>query len=240
MLEVKEISKKYSGTVILDHVSFALEPNTTFSVLGKSGGGKTTLLKIIAGLTNPDGGSLQYNGVNINNTPPEKRNIVYLYQEPLLFPHLTVKGNLEFPLKLKKSFSSSEMERRINEIADELSVSEHLHKYPEQLSGGQKQRVNFGRALLADPGILLLDEPFGNLDVQTRADMQSFYKRVAHEHQITSVFVTHDLKEAIIMGNRYGYLDKGKLKEYTSIDEMQNDEKSGLQNEINFWKELGK
>ncbi|QCK17126.1 ATP-binding cassette domain-containing protein [Mangrovivirga cuniculi] len=238
MLQVTNISKKYSEVEVLKNISFDLQLNKTLSVLGKSGGGKTTLLKIIAGLSRQDSGEIVFDNINISNQEPELRKVVYLYQEPLLFPHLTVRGNLEFPLRLNKTISKEEVRRKAEEMAEELGIADQLDKHTGQLSGGQKQRVNFGRALLASPRLLLLDEPFGNLDAQTRSEMQTFYKKIAVEHQITSIFVTHDLKEALLMGDRYGLLKKGALKEYSSVSEMQEDSVTGLQNEINFWKEL--
>ncbi|MCX2743463.1 ABC transporter ATP-binding protein [Mangrovivirga sp. M17] len=238
MLKVTNISKNYSGVEVLKNISFDLQVNKTLSILGKSGGGKTTLLKIIAGLLRQDSGEILFDNINISEKAPELRKVVYLYQEPLLFPHLTVRGNLEFPLKLNKTLSKDMIKRKAEEMAEELSIADQLDKHPGQLSGGQSQRVNFGRALLASPRLLLLDEPFGNLDAQTRASMQTFYKKVEEEHQITSIFVTHDLKEALIMGDRYGFLENGKIREYSSLAEMQKDSITGLQNEINFWKEL--
>jgi ABC-type sugar transport system ATPase subunit len=237
MLAIKNISKTYGASIILEDVSITLGRGTILSILGKSGGGKTTLLKIIAGLLAQDSGTIAMNGIGLDEIPAYRRHIMYLYQEPLLFPHLNVFNNLAFGLKLKKEDKHTITEK-VHQIAGELEIAEHLKKMPGQLSGGQKQRVSFGRSLILKPDVLLLDEPFGNLDTQTRATMQALFKRVAVEHQITAIFVTHDLKESLLMGNEYAMLQSGRLTLYDSREKFINDPSSGIRSEISFWKKV--
>ena len=236
-LEVNHIKKSFGAAEILRGCSFALAKGTTLSILGKSGCGKTTLLKIIAGLIDDFEGSLVLENENIEQQPPQQRNIVYLYQEPMLFPHLNVFDNVAFGLRLRK-ISPAVVVQKTTEMLAELELTAQSTKMPEQLSGGQKQRVAFGRALILEPKLLLLDEPFGALDVETRASMQVFFKRIAAQHHISSVFVTHDLKEAILMGDTLGYMAEGALKLYPGVSDFISDEKTGMQKEIEFWQNI--
>jgi ABC-type Fe3+/spermidine/putrescine transport system ATPase subunit len=236
---VENISKKYDGRVVLDRMSFEINHTETLSILGRSGCGKTTLLKIIAGLEDTDSGAVYFEGVNGAYVRHVDRQAVYLYQEALLFPHLNVLDNIAFGLRLR-NVARSLIESKTDELINELELTEHGRKMPNQLSGGQKQRVAFGRALIIEPRILLLDEPFGNLDSETRELMQLLLKRVAKQHRITSLFVTHDLKEAILMGDRIGYMDEGKLKLYQSKEAFINDPDTGVKEEIEFWKQLSR
>src|ERR1700704_2850707 len=189
------ISKAFGAEPVLADVSLAVDHHETVSVLGRSGSGKTTLLKIVAGLETADRGELRLDGRRLDGVPPQARGVVYLYQEPLLFPHLDVWENVAFGLRLR-GVGGEELARRVQEMIASLELEDHARKRPHQLSGGQRQRVSFGRALIIQPALLLLDEPFGNLDAETRTGMQALFKRVAAAYRITSLFVTHDLKEA--------------------------------------------
>lgn len=234
-LEINNIEKAFGPDIVLNNISFQLVKGTTLSVLGKSGCGKTTLLKIIAGLLLQDKGDIIVDGININNVPAQNRNIVYLYQEPLLFPHLRVGENLAFGLHLRR-IDKNEIAERVRQLVAQLGLEGQEHKFPHQLSGGQKQRVAFGRAIIINPKIILLDEPFGNLDAETRTLMQELFKSIAGTYAITSVFVTHDLKEALIMGNNFAYMREGKLHLYATKQSFIEDEATGIKNEIQFWK----
>lgn len=238
MLEVTNIEKNFKNEPVLKGVSFSLNEGKTLSILGKSGCGKTTLLKIIAGLELPNNGEVQLANQVMNNIAPNKRGVVYLYQESLLFPHLNVWENIAFGLRLKKDLTEDEIKERVLKMIVDLDLEAHAAKMPEQLSGGQKQRVSFGRALIINPKLLLLDEPFGNLDTETRGQMQLLFKHVAKQYNITAVFVTHDLKEAVLMGDELGYMSSGKLKIYNSKAEFMADEATGMKQEMEFWAEL--
>ncbi|HEX4966309.1 MAG TPA: ABC transporter ATP-binding protein [Thermoanaerobaculia bacterium] len=236
-LEARGISKSFGAEPVLKEVSLAVDRHETVSVLGRSGSGKTTLLKIVAGLETADRGELLLDGRRIDAVPPQARGVVYLYQEPLLFPHLDVWENVAFGLRLRGT-GGAELDRRVQEMIDSLELAGHARKRPHQLSGGQRQRVSFGRALIIQPALLLLDEPFGNLDAETRAGMQALFKRVAAAYRITSLFVTHDLKEALLMGDRFAHLKAGRLKVFSSREELTADPEMGVMNEVRFWESL--
>ncbi len=236
-LQVHGLSKSFGSEPVLEDVSLEVSHHETVSVLGRSGTGKTTLLKIIAGLQPADRGELILDGRPIAGVPPQDRGVVYLYQEPLLFPHLDVWENVAFGLRLR-GVRGGDLERRVEEMIASLELGAHARKRPHQISGGQRQRVSFGRALIVQPALLLLDEPFGNLDAETRAGMQALFKRVAAAYRITSLFVTHDLKEAILMGDRFAHLRAGRLRVFAGLQQFAEDPEIGVMNEVRFWESL--
>ncbi|MGB3548105.1 MAG: ABC transporter ATP-binding protein [Saprospiraceae bacterium] len=237
MLTVSNIQKSFGTEQVLRGCGLEVPAHHTLSILGRSGSGKTSLLKIIAGLETADAGTVVMDGEVLDRVPAYRRNIVYLYQEALLFPHLTVAENIAFGLRIRK-LDRAEIDRRVREMLVSLDLLEHAGKSPEQLSGGQRQRVAFGRALVINPRVLLLDEPFGALDVETRREMQAFFKRIAQKFRITSIFVTHDLKEALIMGDRLGVMDRGVLRHYPNREAFIADKATGVGREIEFWQSL--
>lgn len=264
MLKVQNISKSFKGRNVLHDVSFELHKGEVLSILGKSGSGKTTLLKILAGLEQEDHGGLwlkvnavtgsasgigassikagndRINNVDllpINKVPAHKRNIIYLYQEPLLFPHLNVVDNIGFGLKVRK-WTAQKIKEKTAKILEQIGMQEHALKMPGELSGGQRQRVSFARAIVIAPTVLLLDEPFGALDVATRQQMQQLFKELAAVNKLTALFITHDLKEALIMGDRIGKIEDGKFTVYNSKQEFYNDSTSGARQEAQFWKQF--
>lgn len=237
MIEIKDIQKNFGKEEVLKNVSFTLSEHQTLSILGKSGSGKTTLLKLIAGLLNDYSGRILVNGSPIDHLSPKDRRVVYLYQEALLFPHLTVEENISFGLRVNKK-NAEKIQQKTAEMIEELHLGGQEKKYPHQLSGGQKQRVAFGRAFIIHPEILLLDEPFASLDPGTRSEMQSLFKEVAKKERITSLFVTHDLKEALVTGDRYGMMQNGELKVYENREAFIEDTDTGVKNELEFWKNL--
>ncbi len=239
LLEIQNIEKKYGEHVILNRVSLRLASNTTMSILGRSGCGKTTLLKIIAGIEQQDAGNIIADNINLNATQIHEREIVYLWQEPLLFPHLTVFENIAFGLRVRK-LPKAEIIEKTQRMIQDLGLEGHERKFPNQISGGQKQRVAFGRAIVINPRIILLDEPFGNLDVETRGAMQQLFKQITGTYHLSALFVTHDLKEAVLMGDTYAYMESGNLTVYENRDKFIHDERTGFKNEINFWKEIEK
>ncbi len=239
MITIQNIAKAYGGEQVLQGLSFQLAQRHTLSVLGKSGCGKSTLLKIMAGLETADAGIFEVDGDDMLALPPQKREVVYLSQEPLLFPHLTVAQNLGYGLEIRKA-KRAVIRNKVGILASKLGLTEHLNKKPRQLSGGQKQRVNFGRALIINPRIMLLDEPFGSLDTQTRADMQTLFQTVKYDFRITALFVTHDLKEALLMGDCIGLMQSGKLRVFDNLQAFVDSPDTGVLEEWAFWEKITK
>lgn len=238
-LDVRHIQKSFGREVVLQGISFSLPQEKTLAILGKSGSGKTTLLKILAGLETPDAGAVLLGGQDIASWSPQRRNMVYLYQEPLLFPHLNVFENLAFGLRIRR-IPETEIHSRTDTLLLELGLEDQQRKMPNQLSGGQKQRVAFGRALNIQPPIILLDEPFGALDPATRTQMQELYRRLAALHRISALLVTHDLKEALLMGDQWALLQDGQLRVYPDKRQFALDSATGVRGEISFWEDLCK
>ncbi len=236
-LEVRHLTKSFKKEQVVQNLNFMLEAQHTLSILGKSGCGKTTMLKIIAGLVQPDEGEIILADKEVTWEKPERRNIVYLYQEDLLFPHLNTFENIAFGLRLKK-MPKAKIEEQVKQMIASLELQGQENKMPNQLSGGQRQRVSFGRAIITNPSLLLLDEPFGSLDSGTRKRMQTLFKNLTKAYKITSLFVTHDLKEAVQMGDKIGFMKAGNLKVYEDLNAFISDATTGVQDEIKFWESL--
>lgn len=237
MIKLNNIQKAFGEERVLTDINLELAEEQTLSILGKSGSGKSTLLKILAGLETADQGSFTVEQTEMLSLAPSERGVVYLSQEPLLFPHMSVAQNLAYGLSILK-VSKVVIKEQVEVLGAKLGIAEHLNKKPHQLSGGQKQRVSFGRALIINPNILLLDEPFGSLDTQTRSEMQELFRDIRQDFHITSFFVTHDLKEALLMGDQLAMMQDGKLKVYSSTEEFIAAPESGAASEINFWKQF--
>jgi putrescine transport system ATP-binding protein len=237
LLQVSDLHVRFGAEEVLRGLNFGIQAQETLAVLGRSGCGKTTLLKTLAGLQAPEAGDIFLEKKSILSQSPQQRGIVYLYQEALLFPHLNVFENVAFGLRLRRLDAASVREQT-NQLLENLDLADQADKMPEQLSGGQKQRVAFGRALIINPRILLLDEPFGNLDVETRANMQALFRRVAEAYRITALFVTHDLKEAVLMGDRLAYMENGRLDVFENLQAFVADPRTGMKQEMDFWKKM--
>jgi ABC-type sugar transport system ATPase subunit len=237
MIEVHGIQKRFGQEQVLREIDFQLPAASTLSLLGKSGCGKTTLLKILAGLETGDGGSFKIDGQEMLQTPPQQRGVVYLSQEPLLFPHMDVFENIAFGLRIR-GMQQQAIQQRVEQLLQQLGLEAQARKAPQALSGGQKQRAAFGRAIVIHPKILLLDEPFGSLDAETRAEMQVLFQALRKSEQITSLFVTHDLREAITMGDQFGKMAQGKIKIFADLQEFLAEPDANVQNELAFWKKL--
>ncbi len=236
-LEAENLSKSFGSEAVLRQLSFSLEANRLWSVLGRSGSGKTTLLKILAGLETADKGTVRLGGRVLDGVPAHRRNIVYLYQEPLLFPHLDVFENVAFGLRLRH-MPESEIRRVTTDMLDQLDLAGLGGKMPGQLSGGQRQRVAFGRALVVRPMVLLLDEPFAALDPETRAAMQQLLRNMVAAAGTTTLFVTHDRKEALLLGDEIALMADGTLHKYASKADFVRDPRTGVEAELAFWKGL--
>jgi putrescine transport system ATP-binding protein len=234
MLQVRDLTVQYGRTSILQGASLSVSNGNTLVLLGSSGCGKTTLLRAIAGLIPCTSGDVLLDGRAVHQCPIQDRGIVYLDQEPLLFEHLNVAQNIGFALQNRR-VSRADIDQQTGQMLSLLDLKDHAQKYDHQLSGGQKQRVAFARAILAKPRLLLLDEPFCSLDAKTRGQMQTLFAQLCAQFRLTSVFVTHDVKEAIIVGQQFGYVSEGRVRQYSDRQEFMNDEATGVPSEIRFW-----
>ena len=209
-VRLENVTKVFGKTRAVDNVSFTVEDKEFFTLLGPSGCGKTTTLRIIAGLVEPDEGNVYYGDRLMNNVPPEKRNVTMVFQNFALFPHMTVYDNIAFGLRMR-GWSKSDIDKRVREVAELLRIRGLENKYPHQLSGGQQQRVGLARALAPQPEIILFDEPLSNLDAilreQIRFELRDLVKRVG----ITSIYVTHDQAEALVVSDRMAIMRSGRI-----------------------------
>lgn len=218
-VKIKNIYKNYKDVEVLKDVELNIEKGDFLTILGPSGAGKTTLLKMIAGFENPDSGNISVNGEDISNKPIYKRNIGMLFQNYALFPHMTVKENIAYPLKLRK-VKKKELEERVNEILKYIRLEEYAERFPRQLSGGQQQRVALGRSIIFHPTVLLLDEPLGALDKQLRKQMQLEIKRMHEDMKLTTISVTHDQEEALTMSTKVCVMQDGRIIQVDSPEDL--------------------
>ncbi|MEG0370837.1 MAG: ABC transporter ATP-binding protein [Clostridium sp.] len=212
-LRLENILVKFKKIIAVNNLSIDIEDGSLVSFLGPSGCGKSSILFSIAGFNNNYLGNIYFDEVNINNTQTEKRNIGMVFQNYALYPHMSVFKNIEFPLKMKK-INKKDRENMINDIADLVRIKDLLYRKPGELSGGQQQRVAIARALVKKPDLLLLDEPFSNLDARLRVEMREEVRRIQRELKITTIFVTHDHKEALSISDKVALLNNGELIQY--------------------------
>ncbi len=218
IVELKNISKSFDGEKVLDNISLNIYDNEFLTLLGPSGCGKTTTLRLIGGFDTPDEGDVIFLGQRINGLPPYKRNVNTVFQKYALFPHLNVFENVAFPLREKK-LPKSEIQDRVNSMLSLVMLSGFAHRRVTSLSGGQQQRVAIARALVAEPKVLLLDEPLGALDLKLRKDMQQELKKIQKATGITFIFVTHDQEEALSMSDTIVVMSEGRIQQIgTPID----------------------
>ncbi|BAD84210.1 ABC-type sulfate transport system, ATPase component [Thermococcus kodakarensis KOD1] len=218
VLMVEGISKDYREFHLRD-VTFSVEKGEHFIILGPSGAGKTVLLEVIAGIIEPDSGRIFLNGEDITDLPPEKRGLAYIPQNYALFPNMSVFDNIAFGLKVRK-VPKAEIGRKVRELSEVLGISHLLKRKPKTLSGGEMQRVAIARALAVEPELLLLDEPFANLDVQTRGRLINEMKRWRKELGFTALHVTHSFEEAVSLGDRVGVMLNGRLVQVGPVREV--------------------
>lgn len=209
------VTKRYDDTLALDNVSLTIPDGSFVVLLGPTGAGKTTILRMVSGLDEPDSGDVLLNGNSINSLPPAQRNVAMVFQQYSLYPHLTVRQNLEFPLKspLLKT-PQSEIEEKIKAVSEVLQIAHKLDNKATALSGGEMQRVSIGRALVRSPNIYLMDEPLSSLDAKLRADLRVELKSIQANFGQTLLYVTHDQIEAMTMATHIGVLDEGKLVQF--------------------------
>ena len=209
---IRSVTKRYGSVTALASVDLDVETGQLLTLLGPSGSGKSTLLKVVAGFEVPDGGSVLLTGEDITWTPPAKRNIGMVFQNYTLFPHMTVAENLAFPLEMRRT-PKRDIRERIGRALEMVELRGFEQRLPRQLSGGQQQRVALARAIVFDPRLLLLDEPFGALDRKLREALQLEVRRLQHRLGLTTLFVTHDQEEALILSDRIAVMNEGRIEQ---------------------------
>lgn len=212
IIKFENVSKIYEDYVVLNNVSFELERGNFYTLLGASGCGKTTILRLIAGFTQPSDGNIYMDGKNIKNTPPNKRKVNTVFQDYALFPHMNVFDNVAFGLSIKK-IDKNIIEKKVKNILKLVQLSGFENRNLSAMSGGQRQRVAIARALVNEPDILLLDEPLSALDLKLRTDMQYELRELQQRLGITFIFVTHDQEEALAMSDIIFILNDGKIEQ---------------------------
>ncbi|WP_428412689.1 ABC transporter ATP-binding protein [Pararhizobium sp.] len=219
LITVRGLAKSYGGSVALDRVDFDVHKGEFLTLLGPSGSGKTTLLGLIAGITLPSEGRIELAGVDISRVPPERRDIGVVFQNYALFPHMTVRDNIAFPLRFRK-IDRQERAARILQALELVRLDHLADRYPSELSGGQQQRVALARALIFDPAILLMDEPLSALDKKLREHMKIELREIQQRLNLTIVYVTHDQDEALAMSSRIAVMRDGAIQQIGSPEEI--------------------
>ncbi|MCK0173560.1 sulfate/molybdate ABC transporter ATP-binding protein [Mycolicibacterium sp. F2034L] len=212
---VQGANKHYGDFAALDNIDFEVPSGSLTALLGPSGSGKSTLLRAIAGLDQPDTGTITINGVDVTKVPPQRRGIGFVFQHYAAFKHLTVRDNVAFGLKIRKR-PKAEIKEKVDNLLEVVGLAGFQTRYPNQLSGGQRQRMALARALAVDPQVLLLDEPFGALDAKVREDLRAWLRRLHDEVHVTTVLVTHDQAEALDVADRIAVLNKGRIEQVGS------------------------
>jgi sulfate transport system ATP-binding protein len=210
-IEIKNINKTFGDFVALEDVNLSIPTGQLTALLGPSGGGKSTLLRIIAGLDNADSGSVEIEGVNATSLPPQKRNVGFVFQHYAVFKHMSVAKNVAFGLEIRKR-PKAEVKARVAELLELVHLSQFANRLPSQLSGGQRQRLALARALAVEPTVLLLDEPFGALG--------DWLRRLHDEVHVTTVFVTHDQEEALEVADEIVVINQGRIEQVGSPDQL--------------------
>ncbi len=214
-VSLKQLTKVYPGSIepSLDQLSLEIASGELTALLGPSGCGKTTTMKMIAGLLEPTAGDVTFDGRSVLRDKPEHRGVVMVFQNYLLFPYMSVAANIGFGLKMRK-IGQTEIDRRVSEMLDLVKLPDLGARRPSELSGGQQQRVALARALIVQPNVLLLDEPLSNLDAHLRFEMRDLIRNLQQDMGITTIFVTHDQEEAVVLADKVALILDGRLKQY--------------------------
>ena len=216
---VSNVTKRFGSFVALDDVSLEIPAGRLTALLGPSGGGKSTLLRVIAGLETADSGTVMIEGTEATNLPPQKRNVGFVFQHYAAFKHMTVARNVAFGLEIRKR-PKDEIAARVDELLRLVHLQQFADRLPSQLSGGQRQRMALARALAVEPSVLLLDEPFGALDAQVRQELRQWLRRLHDEVHVTTVFVTHDQEEALEVADDIVVINAGRVEQAGTPDEI--------------------
>jgi spermidine/putrescine transport system ATP-binding protein len=219
LLEIRNVTRRFGRLAAVDRVSLAIEGGEFFTLLGPSGCGKTTLLRMVAGFDDPDEGELLLDGKPLATIPPERRPVHTVFQSYALFPHMTVEGNIAFPLEMA-GCARDEIRQRVAEILALVHLEDKGAQYPHELSGGQKQRVALARGLVNKPRLLLLDEPLGALDAKLREQMQGELIALQRDVGVTFVFVTHAQSEALALSHRIAVMNEGRVEQLDTPDRL--------------------
>jgi ABC-type Fe3+/spermidine/putrescine transport system ATPase subunit len=217
----QNLSKKFGEANVLENINFGVAEGEIVVLLGASGSGKTTILRIIAGLETTNTGQVILHGKDVTDLPARERGVGVIFQAYALFPKMTVQQNIGYGLRLRKK-SKSELDKRVNELLELVHLEEHRQKYPSQLSGGQQQRVAIARALAYNPEILLFDEPFSALDAQIRSRLRREIRHLLKQISVPAIFITHDQEEALEIADRIAVLNKGRIEQIATPYEIYN------------------
>lgn len=218
-IKLKDVTKRFGKVVAVKRINLTIDEGKLYVLLGPSGGGKSTLLYLIAGIYKPTEGRIFFDDKDVTDLPPAQRNVGLVFQNYALYPHMTVYENIAFPLKLKK-VDPAKIDQKVREVTKFLHIEQLLDRYPTQLSGGQQQRVALARALVKEPSVLLLDEPLSNLDALLRIYIRAELKRIQQELGITTVYVTHDQSEAMAIADKIVVINKGVIQQIDEPDEI--------------------
>jgi sulfate transport system ATP-binding protein len=218
-IDISGVSKRFGDFVALDDVNLTLPTGQLTALLGPSGGGKSTLLRIIAGLENADSGTVTIEGIEATHLPAQKRNVGFVFQHYAAFKHMSVAKNVAFGLEIRKR-PKAEVKEKVDELLGLVHLSQFAHRLPSQLSGGQRQRMALARALAIEPTVLLLDEPFGALDAKVRKELREWLRRLHDEVHVTTVFVTHDQEEALEVADEIVVINDGRIEQVGTPDQL--------------------
>src|SRR5678816_2603143 len=220
-VSIRDVSKKFGAAMVLDDINFDVAQDEIVVLLGASGSGKTTILRIISGLEMPGTGEILLHGKDVTNLPARLRGTGVIFQSYALFPKMNIEQNIAYGLKLRRR-SKSDIKTTIDRLVEMVHLEDHRKKYPSQLSGGQQQRVAIARALAYEPEVLLFDEPFGALDAQIRASLRREIRGLLKQIKVPSIFITHDQEEALELGDRIAVLNAGRLEQIGTPFEVYN------------------